>query len=326
MGYSYGSKNGRVISLLVFCLFSLFFLHMFCFVLFIILVVVDCTLGTLNLNGLLVGGVAVDIRPQLLELGIDVLLGPNQLLINNLLRLALNRLQLLLRNKVALENVVLHLSDAVTLLANMLHVVTAAVRRARVGHRVTHVAVAIHLDDNGAVLQRVFLRPLGALLHGERVHAVDLDPGDVVAALEEVVVGRGAILRRAHSELVVLAHKERGDLVQRCHVIDLEDLPLVRGTVAVQGDAHVLGVLLALGVVEVLEAETNAKRDLRADDAVAAVVLCRRLVHVHGAALALAAALPLAEHLRKHLKGVPAARNVPAVAAVRRDDGVVEVE
>ena len=68
------------------------------------------------------------------------------------------------------------------------------------------------------------------------------------------------------------------------------------------------------------EAEPGAERDLRADDAVAAVEVLLDREHVHRAALALGVAAAAPGQLRHHALGVHAAGQHVAVVAIAGDD------
>ena len=80
---------------------------------------------------------------------------------------------------------------------------------------------------------------LRRLAHGQHVHAVDPDARDVFAAFVEVRIGTGACRARSHTVAVVLANEYARQLPEFSHVVRLEHLSLVRGTVTVQGNAHV---------------------------------------------------------------------------------------
>ena len=129
-----------------------------------------------------------------------------------------------------------------------------------------------------------FGRELGSGLHRPHVHAVDLEArnteGD--AALREIGFGRRADDRRAHRVAIVLDHVDHRQLPQRRHVEALIDLALVGRAVAEEGQADIVVAAIAVG-----EGEPGAERDLRADDAMAAVEVLFLGEHVHGAALAL---------------------------------------
>ncbi len=76
------------------------------------------------------------------------------------------------------------------------------------------------------------------LLDGEHVHAVNLEPGTVVAAGVEGGGLGTAPLSGAHAVVVVLADEQRRQLPQRRDVQRLKELPLVCRAVAVPGDTN----------------------------------------------------------------------------------------
>ena len=193
---------------------------------------------------------------------------------------------------------------------------TYAVGGARVGHGVASVAVGDVFVDEGALAGgAVLLAVLDGGLDGEDVHAVDLQAGDVLAALVVVGDGRGAVGGSAHAVLVVLAAEDDGELPQAGHVVGLEDLALVGRSVAVEGEGHLLLALVLLG-----EGDAGTDGHLGADDTVAAVEAGRE--HVHGAALSVGDTLPPAEQLTDDALDGAAAHHGEAVAAVGGDEVV----
>ncbi len=120
--------------------------------------------------------------------------------------------------------------------------------------------------------------------------------------------------RGAHGVAVVLDHVDDRQLPQLRHVEALVDLALVRGAVAEIGerDAPVLAVPVG-------EAEPGAERDLRADDAVAAVEVLLLGEHVHRAALALGVAAAASGELGHHPLRIHAADQHVPVITVSRD-------
>src|SRR5437762_120820 len=93
---------------------------------------------------------------------------------------------------------------------------------------------------------------------------------------------RGALYARAHGVLVVLDDVDNRELPQARHVEALIDLALIGRAVAEKGQAHFPIVAILIG-----EGDAGAERDLRANDAVAAVKRFLDAEHMHRAALAL---------------------------------------
>lgn len=149
--------------------------------------------------------------------------------------------------------------------------------------------------------------------------------GDVVAALVVLIQGGRALGGGTHTELVVLNHVDHRQVPQSRHVHRLVDLALVGRTVAAEAERDVVAARLAV----VLEGEgvTGGSGALRTHDAVASEEAIVRVVHVHGAALALAAAGVLAHQLSKDSLDaadtlVARADDLPGVAAVGGGHGV----
>ena len=83
---------------------------------------------------------------------------------------------------------------------------------------------------------------------------------------------------------------------------------------------------MIVAAIAVGEGEAGAERDLRADDAVAAVEFLLPAEHVHGAALALGIAAAASGQLGHHALGVHAAGQHVAVVAVAGDDLIALLE
>mmetsp|Transcript_24136 Transcript_24136/g.73853 ORF Transcript_24136/g.73853 Transcript_24136/m.73853 type:complete len:413 (+) Transcript_24136:249-1487(+) len=262
----------------------------------------------------------IDVTVKLLGFGERRVLGILDSLGDLRLDRLLNLLDLGLAHEACLKAVALSALDRVARRADAGNLVAVAVGNARVGHRVAMVAVSVHLDDNGAVIDGIVLDELGGLPDGEDIHAVYLDARHVMAPRVIVVVGRAALLGGAHAVLVVLAHVDERQLPQGGHVEGFEELPLIGRAVAVQrkGAAAVATVLGG-------EREAGADGGLRADDAIAAIEIGISLVHVHRATFAFSAAALLAEQLRQHAFDRVATCKLLAVVAVRGDEGVAQV-
>ena len=172
----------------------------------------------------------------------------------------------------------------------------------------------------GPLPARTHSSALGRAAHREHVHAVDLQArnAEAVAALVELVLGRGAVDRGAHRILVVLDHEDDRQLPQLGHVEALVDLALIGRAVAEIGEADA-----AIRFIFVPEGEPGAERDLGADDAVAAVESVLDAEHVHRAALALGDAGCAAGQLGHDHFGVDAVSEHVAVVAIAGDDAVL---
>lgn len=201
-----------------------------------------------------------------------------------------------------------------------------AVGGSGVGHGVTSVTVGdVFVDKRTLAGGAVLLSVLDGGLDGEDVHAVDLQTGDVLAALVVVGDGRRAVGGGTHTVLVVLAAEDDGELPQASHVVGLEDLALVGGTVTVEGESDLLLVLVLLG-----KGDTGADGDLGADDTVSSVETGGE--HVHGATLSVGDTLPPAKQLTDDALDGSSAHQGEAVAAVGGDevvgtlDGVLDTD
>ena len=183
------------------------------------------------------------------------------------------------------------------------------------------IAVGLQLEqDRPLAAAHPFERGLGRAAHREHVHAVDLEAGDAeaLAALVELVLGRGAVDAGAHRILVVLDHEDDRQLPQLGHVEALIDLALIGGAVAEISEADA-----AIARIFVLEGEAGAEADLGADDAVAAVEAMLDAEHVHRAALALGDAGGAAGQLGHDHLGIDAVSEHVAMVAIAGDDAVL---
>ena len=115
---------------------------------------------------------------------------------------------------------------------------------------------------------------------------------------------------------LTLTAEENGEVPQLGHVVGLEDLTLVGGTVTVQDDTG--GGLL---VVLLGESETSTDGDLGTDDTVATVEVVGE--HVHGTALAEGDTLTATEQLTDDGADGTTTHHGETVATVGSDDLVV---
>ena len=145
------------------------------------------------------------------------------------------------------------------------------------------------------------MRHVAGGLDRAHVHAVDLLAGNAErdAALREIGLRRGALDRGAHGVAVVLDDVDDRQLPELGHVEALVDLALVGRAVAEIGQRDVVVAAVLVG-----EGEAGAERDLRADDAVAAVEVLLVGEHVHRAALAARIAAAAAGQLGHDALGV----------------------
>src|SRR5262245_61995747 len=254
---------------------------------------------------------AVDVGPQLRRIGLGILLGEIGRGVDDLADLGVDVLQFLLADFRRQETVA-NLLDRVLVVADFFDLLAGAVLR-RVRHRMAAVAIGLHLQNKWAVAGAApGDRFIAGSLHRADVHAVGLLARDVEgsAALGEVGLRGRPRYRRAHGVAVVLDDIDDGQLPQLRHVEAFIDLALVGGAVAEIGQSNIVIAAIAVG-----EGEPRTERDLRADDAVAAVKLLLPAEHVHGAALALGIAAAAAGQFGHHAVGGHAAgEHVPVVA------------
>jgi hypothetical protein len=261
----------------------------------------------------------VDVVPELGDGWLGRRLSARRRLLDVGLDLRLDFVELGLGAEAARDDALALSLDGVARRAHVLHLVARAIRRARIGHRVTDVTVRLDLEQHRAVARRrVLARVRRRLAHRQHIHAVDVHARHVVAALVEVADGGGALDRRAHGVLVVLADEYARQAPEHRHVERLEQLALVRRAVAVQRNDH-----LVLLLVLAAERDAGAERHLRADDAVAAVEAALSVVEVHRAAAALRAAGAAAEQLGERRLDATAARYVETVIAIRRNQVIL---
>mmetsp|Transcript_7899 Transcript_7899/g.29593 ORF Transcript_7899/g.29593 Transcript_7899/m.29593 type:complete len:344 (+) Transcript_7899:726-1757(+) len=207
----------------------------------------------------------------------------------------------------------------VSFLANSRDLVTRAVRTPRVTHAVPVVPVRVHFQhDRPFTRDTVRLRERHRFLHRERVHAVHLQPRDVIPAFEVLRRLRALVHRRAHAVVVVFAHVNQGQIPKRRDVQGFEKLPLVRRAVAVHrhGDVWLFFVLHG-------ERQAGANRGLRAHDSVSPEEVRVPFVHVHGTSHAFRRTVHASHELRHDFQGGAPAPQVRAVIAVRRHDRVL---
>src|SRR6266853_249693 len=139
----------------------------------------------------------------------------------------------------------------------------------RVRHRMPAVAVGLHFQDERALARAAPRNRLVARgLHRANVHAVDLFARNVegYAALGKIGLGGRTRHRRAHGVTIVLDDVDHRELPQLRHVEAFVDLALVRGAVPEICQADKIVAAIAVG-----EGKPRPKRNLGADDAVAAI-------------------------------------------------------
>ena len=207
-------------------------------------------------------------------------------------------------------------------LAQIGHLVLGSIHL-RVALEVAEVAVGLDFDQAGAfAAARAPDRRRHRLVHLDRVVVRHLDAGHAVGrgAVGHPVDGRGAGLGHRDRPLVVLADEDHRQLPQGRQVQRLMKGALVGRAFAEEGHRHpVLAQLLGR------EGRAAGRRQAGADDA-AAAELVHRIEQVHVAALALAQAGDLAEHLGRHRVERHALGNGEVVRPVRADHGVLLLE
>lgn len=124
-----------------------------------------------------------------------------------------------------------------------------------------------------------------------------------------------ALVADKYALLRTLASEDDGQVPQLRHVVSLEDLALVGGTVSVERQSDVLLVL-----VLARKRDTSANRDLGADDTVSSVET--RCEHVHGATLSVCDTLSPSEQFTDDGLDSGSAHQGETVAAVGGDDMV----
>src|SRR4029079_14486966 len=141
-----------------------------------------------------------------------------------------------------------------------------------------------HFENIGAFAGSAPLgRAVACGFHRAHVHAVHLVAGNVEGqpAARQIYFRRRARDRGAHGVTIVLDYVDHRQLPEFRHVETLIDLTLVSGAVAKIGNAEVFVSAVTIG-----EGQPRPERDLRTDNAVAAVEALLHAEHVHGAALA----------------------------------------
>jgi hypothetical protein len=185
-------------------------------------------------------------RVDVLEQNIDSVLrnralhSLSDLLVNQLSRLLLQRLELRLDEDNPLTDALVETLDRVLDRTHVGDLVTGTVGRPGSRHGVSTATVSKELHDQRTLYGHSILHGEGSsLLDCKDIHTVDLQSGNVPTVLEVLGQDGGTSGGRTHAILVVLTSKD--DLVG--HVVRLEDLALVRSTISAQSEA---GVGLAL--------------------------------------------------------------------------------
>jgi hypothetical protein len=152
-------------------------------------------------------------------------------------------------------------------------------------------------------------------VHGQRGHTVGVGP------LDHVFDGQVLRRRRRLRVAVVLADEHGRDGPELREVQRLVERADVRGPVAEEGDRDA-----RLGAQLERQGRSDDARQPAAHDGVRSHVAALDVVQVHGAAVAVAAALDLAVELGHHLVGMRALGDRVPVRAVRGGDHVALVE
>jgi hypothetical protein len=231
--------------------------------------------------------------------------------------LTVELLELVLRADGPLHNVLLETGDGVLGGTHLENLVTGTVGGSGVGHGVTSVSVGDELQNDGSLSGGdVLLGEGGSLLDGEDIHSVDLKTGNVLSTLVVLSQGGGTAGSGTHSVLVVLTSENARNVPELGHVVGLEDLSLVGGSVSVQGEA---GVLLSL----VLHGESNTGTDgnLGSDNTVSSVEVLSE--HVHGSSLSLGDSVLASKKLSDDALDGGTTKVGETVATVGSDDGVL---
>lgn len=143
----------------------------------------------------------------------------------------------------------------------------------------------------------------------ERLAAV---PIPYLLSRNQLVMGLGQSSRNRHT----LASEDAGEVPELGHVVGLEDLTLVAGTVTVEGNGSLLLVLVLAG-----ECNTGTDGDLSTDDTVTTVETGGE--HVHGSTLSVGDTLSPAEKFTNDGLDRGASHHGVTVAAVGGDDVVL---
>src|SRR5438876_64571 len=201
----------------------------------------------------------------------------------------------------------------------LLHLLLGAVL-AGIGHRVAAEAIRLGLEEEWlARLARPLHGAARGVAHLEHVVAVDdLELHRVAARPDrDVGDGHGAVERRAHGVLVVLADEDDGQLPEPREREPLVERPHVRGTVAEEAERDV-----ALLTVLARESHPGGDRHVAADDGPPAEEPLRRVEEVHRPAPSPARSGRTAVELGHGRPGVARASQVVGMLPVRRDDVV----
>jgi hypothetical protein len=188
-------------------------------------------------------------RVDVLEQNIDSVLrnralhSLNDLLVNQLSRLLLLRLELRLGEDNPLKDALAETLDRVLGRTHVGDLVTGTVGRSGSRHGVSTRTVSNEFHDQRTLSgHSVLLGEGSSLLDCKDIHTVDLQSGNVLTVLEVLGQDGGTSGGRTHA-ILVLTSKDDLEVPELGHVVRLEDLALVRSTISVKSEA---GVGLAL--------------------------------------------------------------------------------
>ena len=168
---------------------------------------------------------------------------------------------------------------------------------------------------------------LGGITHRQHIHAVDLFAVHAKASglAPDLGVAGGALVGHADGPLVVLHHKQDGQLPQLRHVQAFVELADVAGAIAKEGGGHRIAGAIAEGIALVAagEGRPQSHGNALADEGVTAEQVVLFGEQVHRATAALGATGLLTEQLTHHLAGGHASAEGMHVVAVGAAEPVV---
>ena len=197
-----------------------------------------------------------------------------------------------------------------------------------VRQRVTAEAVGHALQQGGAFTGAgAGDRALGGITHRQHIHAVDFFAVHAEASsfAPDLGVTGGALVGHADGPLVVLHHKQDGQLPQLRHVQAFVELADVAGAIAKERGGDGIAGAIAKGITLVAAGEGRTQRhgNAFADEGIATEQVVLFGEQVHRATTALGAAGLFAKQLTHHLAGRHARAEGMHVVAVGAAEPVV---
>mmetsp|Transcript_26022 Transcript_26022/g.47577 ORF Transcript_26022/g.47577 Transcript_26022/m.47577 type:complete len:231 (-) Transcript_26022:351-1043(-) len=138
------------------------------------------------------------------------------------------------------------------------------------------VTIGVHFENNGAILNSIFLGEGGGSFDGQDIHAIDLQTRDVITTSIEIRALGRTPFGSAHAVMVVLTHKDDGEVPESSDIYSLVLLALIGSTISIHCDGNILltSVLMSHG-------KARTKWNLSTNNAMATIKVIPTTVKVH---------------------------------------------